>query len=136
MEDAFRNSSKVENFLTSNVSVGDGNALTKEEYNWFFRDTFINFTAIYEDSESNPIISNHSHNKASCVTNFKSYIETFDVDEKNAVLDKMANSLCDMTDAQILELVGIVHENLGKLNYMCVGLPKHKIVMVFLVYHG
>ena len=116
MEDAFRNSSKVENFLTSNVSVEDGNALTKEEYDWFFRDTFINFTAIYEDLESNPIISNHSDNKASCAKNFKSYIETFDVDESNAVLDKMANSLCDMTDAQILELVGIVHENLGKLN--------------------
>ena len=128
MEDAFRNSSKVESFLTSNASVGDGNALTKEEYDWFFRDTFINFTAIYEDLESNPIISNHSDNKASCANNFKSYIETFDVDESNAVLDKMANSLCDMTDAQILELVGIVHENLGKLNS---NIPEIDNLMVF-----
>ena len=81
IEDAFRNSSRVESFLTSNVSVGNGNALTKLEYDWIFRDTFINFTALYLDSDSNPIISNHSHDKESCVNNFKSYIETFDIDE-------------------------------------------------------
>ena len=50
----------------------------------------------------------------SCANNFKSYIETFDIDERNAVLDRMANSLCDMSDAQILQLVEIVHKNLGK----------------------
>ena len=102
--------------MTSNDSVGNGNALTKLEYDWIFRDTFINITALYVDSESNPIFSNHSHDKEFCASNFKSYIESFDIDERDAVLDKMAISVCDMTDAQFSELVEIVHQNLGKLD--------------------
>ena len=113
LNDAFSNGSRVENYLTSNSSVGNGNALTKEEYDWFFRDTFINSTALL-GLFSSPIFTNNSDDKVSCANNFKSYIETFDIDERNAVLDRMANSLCDMSDAQILQLVEIVHKNLGK----------------------
>ena len=45
-----------------------------------------------------------------------SYIESFGIDERDAVLDRMAISLCDMSDAQFSELVEIVHKNLGKFD--------------------
>ena len=68
------------------------------------------------DSESNPIFSNHSNDKEFCASNFKSYIESFGIDERDAVLDRMATSLCDMTDGQFLELTEIIHKNLGKFD--------------------
>ena len=113
LENGFTNGTRIEDYLTSQVSVGDGNALTKREYDWFFRETFINSSALL-GLFSNPIFTNHSNDKVSCANNLKSYIETFDIDERNEVLDRMASSLCDMSDAQILELVEILHKYLGK----------------------
>lgn len=47
---------------------------------------------------------------------FRSYFDTNDIDERNAVLDKMAVSICDISDTQLIELVEILHHYLGKCN--------------------
>ena len=52
-------------------------------------------------------------NSSSCTQRFKSYFETNNIDQRNAILDKMALSICDISDTQLFDLVEILHQFLG-----------------------
>ena len=116
ISDAFINAKRIENFVTSNESIGEGNALTKEEYQWLFDETYINATAIYQEIYGVHKIYSNLKGSKSCQDMFRSYFDTNDIDERNAVLDKMAVSICDISDTQLIELVEILHHYLGKCN--------------------
>ena len=116
ISDAFINPKRIENFVTSNESIGEGNALTKEEYQWLFDETYINATAIYQEIYGVHKIHSNLKGSKSCQDKFRSYFDTSDVDERNFVLDKMAVSICDISDTQLIELVEILHHYLGRCN--------------------
>ena len=56
-----------------------------------------------------------------CLESFKSYFDTNNIDERNAVLDKMASSICGMSEDQLIEIVAILHRSLGKFGEKAVS---------------
>ena len=113
MKDLLVNSTSVEDYLTSNYTISRGNALTEEEDDWLMNKTYLNSTAIFFDYFYDDLNTTLYGEAKSCRQQFKSYFETDNNDKKNAVLDKMALSLCTMTDTQFLSFISIVHKCLG-----------------------